>query len=203
LTAFANHLQDFAKVFVSLFVAMDPLSILPFLVPFLGHVGEDRQKFVIRVALITGAAIGIAFLAVGRAVFSLLGITVSHFLIAGGLILLVISLRDLTGGSRPAVSEPNELLAVVPLGTPLLVGPAAISLLILMSTLYAWWLVVAGFALNLLVAWIVFSQSKRIVAVLGKGGLEAFSKIAFLLLAAIAVQLISRGLLTLFPGLSA
>jgi multiple antibiotic resistance protein len=84
-------------------------------------------------------------------------------------------------------------MAVVPIGTPLLVGPATISMLILLSGLFAVWMVVTAFLLNMLIAWIVFTQSGRIIRFLGNGGLQAFSKVAYLLLAAIAVQLIRRG----------
>jgi multiple antibiotic resistance protein len=109
-------------------------------------------------------------------------------------VLLVVSLRELlssTVGETPPA--PNELMAVVPIGTPLLVGPATISLLILLSGLFSVWLVIVAFLLNMLVAWVTFTQAQRITRFLGEGGLQAFSKVAYLLLAAIAVQLIRRG----------
>jgi multiple antibiotic resistance protein len=174
---------------------MDPLAILPFLVPFLGTLQPGRRIRVINVALITGLAIGLLFLA--------LGITVPDFLIAGGLVLLIISLRELLSSSAAgqAPPAPNELVAVVPIGTPLLVGPATISILIVLSGLFPLWLVVVAFLLNMLVARVIFTQSQRIVRFLGQGGLEAFSKVAYLLLAAIAVQLIRRGATEILQGM--
>jgi multiple antibiotic resistance protein len=188
-------LKDFSLVFLPLLVAMDPLAILPFLVPFLGTLQPGRRIRVINVALITGLAIGLLFLA--------LGITVPDFLIAGGLVLLIISLRELLSSSAAgqAPPAPNELVAVVPIGTPLLVGPATISILIVLSGLFPLWLVVVAFLLNMLVARVIFTQSQRIVRFLGQGGLEAFSKVAYLLLAAIAVQLIRRGATEILQGM--
>jgi multiple antibiotic resistance protein len=195
-------LKDFSLVFLPLLVAMDPLDILPFLVPFLRTLRPQRRIRVINVALITGLAIGLLFLALGRGIFLVLGITVPDFLIAGGLVLLIVSLRELLSSSAgQAPSAPNELAAVVPVGTPLLVGPATISILVVLSGLFPVWMVVVAFLLNMLVAWIVFTQSQHIVRFLGQGGLEAFSKVAYLLLAAIAVQLIRRGITEILQGM--
>ncbi|MDA0989010.1 MAG: MarC family protein [Chloroflexi bacterium] len=182
-------------MFVPLLVAMDPLGVVPFLLTLLAPIEPARRKRVIRIALLTGLALGLVFLGLGRGILLILNIEVSHFLIAGGLVLLVISLRDLLVVAPEAPLAPNELIAVVPNGTPLLVGPATISMLILLTGLYPAWLVVLGFLANIIVAWVVFSHSQRISNVLGEGGLQAFAKVAYLLLAAIAVKLISQGII--------
>jgi multiple antibiotic resistance protein len=198
---FRQLLQDFTLVFLPLLVAMDPLAILPFLVPFLSSLPPGRRIRVINIASVTGVAIGLFFLGLGRAVFVALGITISDFVIAGGLVLLIISLKELvssTGGE--ALPAANELIAVVPIGTPLLVGPATISLLIVLSGLFSVWLVVVAFLVNILLAWVVFTQAHQISRFLGQGGLQAFSKVAYLLLAAIAVQLIRGGLTEIWQG---
>jgi len=174
---FLELLKDFSLVFLPILVAMDPLAILPFLVPFLGTLRPQRRIRVINIALLTGLAIGLLFLALGRGIFLVLGITVPDFLIAGGVVLLIISLRELLSSSAgQAPPAPNELAAVVPIGTPLLVGPATISILIVLSGLFPIWVVVVAFLLNMLVAWIIFTQSQRIVRFLGQGGWRPFPK---------------------------
>lgn len=195
-------LKDFVLVFVPLLVAMDPLAILPFIVPLLSGLQPGRRIKTINIAVVTGLVIGLFFLGLGRAVFVVLGIAISDFVIAGGLILLLISLRELlTASTHQTPPAADELMAVVPIGTPLLVGPATISLLIVLSGLYNIWLVVAAFLLNMLLAWVVFTQAQRITRFLGQGGLQAFSKVAYLLLAAIAVQLIRRGVMEVLQQL--
>ena len=189
-----DWVKEFGLSFVQLFVVMDPLAVLPFLVPFLGTVNQHARRRVIRLSLVTGAAVGMAFLGLGKAVFVLLGITVSDFLVAGGLVLLVISLRELVSSKSEEPAAPDELLAVVPIGTPLLVGPATISMLILLTAQYAFWIVLTAFVVNLLAALVVWSQAGLILRVMGHGGLRAFTKVVYLLLAAIAVQLIRQGL---------
>lgn len=194
--------KDFYLVFVPLLVAMDPLAVLPFLVPFLGSIPRERRRRVVNISLLTGLGVGLFFLGLGRFVFIVLGIETSDFLIAGGAILMVLALRELlssTSGQAPIAQ--SELMAVVPIGTPLLVGPATISLLILFSGLYPPWLAVAAFLLCMAVAWVIFAQSQRIVGFLGQGGLQAFSKVSYLVLAAIAVQLMRRGIVEILDSL--
>ncbi|MDA0265297.1 MAG: MarC family protein [Chloroflexi bacterium] len=193
-----DYLKDFYLVFLPLLVVMDPLSVLPFWVPLIGAVPKERRQRVTGMALVTGLVIGLMFLGLGKGIFIALGISVADFVIAGGVVLLAISLRELVSSTATqAPVAPDELTAVVPIGTPLLVGPATISLLIVLTGLYDTWLVVIAFLANIVVAWLVFSQSHRIVRVLGQGGLQAFSKVAYLLLAGIAVQLIRRGIMEL------
>lgn len=188
-------LKEFHEVFVPLFVAMDPLGSLPFLVTLLSPMTPARRKRVIHVALLTGLVLGLLFLGLGSGILLLLRIEVAHFLVAGGVVLLAMALKELLSATSQAPLAPNELVAMVPIGTPLLVGPAAISMLILLTGLYSAWLVVAGFIANMVVAWVVFRHSQGIVAFLGEGGLQAFARVAYLLLAAIAVKLMSQGIL--------
>ncbi|MEX2598899.1 MAG: MarC family protein [Dehalococcoidia bacterium] len=189
-----TFLTDFALVFVPLFVAMDPLGNVPFVLSALARVQPERRGHVVRIALITGLVLGLLFLGLGRGIFEVIGITDNDFVVAGGLILLVVSLRELLGHPTEKPQEPNEMMAVVPIGTPLLVGPATISILILLAGLYPIWMVLTAFLLNIFIAWVLFSQAPRIVRFLGRGGLEAFAKVMYLLLAAIAVQLIRTGI---------
>ena len=172
---------------------MDPLAILPFLVPFLGSVDAAHRRKVVRDSLATDSVVGLVFLR--------LGIDVSDFLIAGGIVLLGLPLSSLLSSRPETPTAPSELPAVVPIGTPLLVGPATISMLILLSGLYGWGMAFLGFAANIVVAWVVFSQSDRITSFLGAGGLQAFSKVAYFLLAAIAVQLVRKGLTDIWNAL--
>jgi multiple antibiotic resistance protein len=190
-----DSLAKFHLVFLPLLVAMDPLSVLPFYTAFTTRVTVAQRDRVRRIALVTAAAIGLLFLGAGRAVFAVLGIEVYHFVVAGGVILFVLSLRELVTAGMEQPDEAEEMLAVVPIGTPLLVGPATISLLLVLSALYPIWLVVLAFVANVGIAWIVLWQGGRIVHLMGVGGLRAFNKVMYLVLAAIAVKLVTSGVL--------
>ncbi len=194
MSAALDAVKNFSLVFLPLFVAMAALSLTPFVMALLGQVQPERRSRVISTALLTGLAIGLVFLGLGRGIFFVLGISVSDFLIAGGIVLLAVALKDLLTTTAEPPKAMQELIAVVPIGTPLLVGPATVSMLILLSGLFSFWLIVLAFVANLLIAWVIFSQSRRILGFLGEGGIQAFSKVSYLLLAAIAVQLIRKGL---------
>ena len=136
---------------------------------------------------------GLAFLFFGQFILKVLDISVGSFAIAGGLILLILSVRYTTTG-RMVEAVKEEMVAVVPIGTPLTVGPATITTLLLLVAQFPLYIVLISFLLNLLVTWLVFLSSNYIVRFLGQGGLRAISRVFSLLLAAIAVSMVIRGL---------
>jgi len=190
-------LKEFGLTFVPLFVAMDAIGILPILLPLTLEMDKKESKRVIRFALITAFGLGIGFIIIGKGIFLFLGIKVADFLVAGGLILFLLAAKDMITGKM--VDEKDfggaELIGVVPLGTPLVVGPAVLTTLLILTEQYSIIIVVVAFLVNLAIAWLFFAQAKRIVAFLGKGGVKAMSKIVALFLAAIAVKMIRQGML--------
>ncbi len=189
----AIHLQQFILTFVPIFIVIDALGTLPFVISASeGMIKQERRKM-IHVATITATAVGLVFLFFGQFILKVMGIPVGAFAIAGGLILLVLSIRYMsTGQMVEAIKE--ELVAVVPIGTPLTVGPATITTLLLLATQFPIYMVLISFALNMLITWGIFMLSNYIVRFIGQGGLKAISRVFSLLLAAIAVSMIIRGL---------
>jgi multiple antibiotic resistance protein len=141
----------------------------------------------------TALIILIFFLFLGQLVLKLMGISVGAFAIAGGVVLLILSIRYMTSGSMIDTIR-EEMVAVVPIGTPLTVGPATIATLLLLATQYPIYWVLISFMLNIVLVWISFVLSGQIVRVLGTGGIKAFSRVAALLLSAIAVNMVIKGL---------
>jgi multiple antibiotic resistance protein len=189
----AEHLQDFILTFVPLFIVIDALGNLPFVVSLSEGMMKQERYRMIHTATITATAVGLIFLFFGQFILTVMGISVGAFAIAGGLILLVLSIKYMsTGRMVEAVKE--EMVAVVPIGTPLTVGPATITTLLLLATQFPLYIVLISFALNMLVNWGIFMLSGYIVRFMGQGGLKAISKVFSLLLAAIAVSMVIRGL---------
>jgi multiple antibiotic resistance protein len=198
LDAVLMVLRDFGMTFVPLFVAMDAITAVPILLTITHDMDAPQRKGVIRFAVITAMALGIVFIVVGKAIFIFLGITVSDFLIAGGAILFLLAAKELVVGKMfetQAVIGDNSV-GVVPLGTPLVVGPAVLTTLLILVDQYHIFMVLVAFIVNLLLAWLFFAQANRLVKLLGQGGVLALSKIFALLLAAIAVSMIHRGITT-------
>jgi len=185
--------QSFILTFVPLFIAIDALGNLPFIISLSEGMSKDERRKMLHIATGTAAIVGLAFLFFGQFILAVLGISVGSFAIAGGLILLVLSIKYMTTGRIVEVIR-QEMIAVVPIGTPLLSGPATITTLLLLVAQFPLYVVLLSFILNLLIAWLLFLASNQIVRFLGEGGLKAISSVFNLLLAAIAVSMIIRGL---------
>jgi multiple antibiotic resistance protein len=188
-----NHLQYFVLTFVPLFIVIDALGNLPFVISLSEEMTRPQRRRMIHVAIITATVVGLVFLFFGQLILKVMGISVGSFAIAGGLILLAFAIKYMTTGHMvEAIKE--ELVAVVPIGTPLTVGPATITALLLLATQFPLYMVLLSFALNMLITWIIFLGGEQIARFLGQGGLRAISRIFSLLLAAIAVSMIIHGL---------
>ena len=185
--------NSFILTFVPLFIVIDAVGNLPFIISLSEGMSTPERRKMVHLATITATIVGLVFLFLGQFILKVLGISVGSFAIAGGLILLVLSIKYMTTGRMVELIK-EEMVAVVPIGTPLTVGPATITTLLLLATQYKLYMVLLSFALNLLIAWVVFLASNQIVRFMGQGGLKAWSRVFSLLLAAIAVSMIIRGL---------
>jgi len=195
----ADIIRELALTFVPLFVAMDAVGNLPIFLAFTQQGTARHRKRTANLATLTAFGVGLLFVAVGKAIFSLLAIEVTDFLMAGGIILLVLAIRYLITGKTLETDDvsASEMIGVVPLGTPLVVGPAVLAALLLLMGRYRIAIVLSSFVLNLVIQWALFRQATRIVAFLGRTGVAAMSKVIMLLLAAIAVKMIREGILTI------
>jgi multiple antibiotic resistance protein len=192
-----NIIQEFGLTFVPLFVAMDAVGVLPILVPLTGDMKPAERSRTVRLAVITALGLGLGFVAIGKGIFLFLGIEVSDFLIGGGLILFLLAAKDLITGKmvESQASVGVGMLGVVPIGTPLVVGPAVLTTLLILIDQYSVIIVTISFILNLAIGWLLFTQANRVVKFLGQGGVRAASKIISLFLAAIAIKMIRQGIL--------
>lgn len=185
--------ESLLLTFVPLFIVIDALGSLPFVFSLSEGMSKHSRRKMIHVAVITATIVGLAFLFFGQFILNVMGIPVGSFTIAGGLILLVLSIKYiLTGKVVELVRE--EMIAVVPIGTPLLSGPATIATLLLLVGQFPLYIVLISFVLNLVIAWVLFLLGNQIINFMGQGGLRAVSNIFNLLLTAIAVTMVLRGL---------
>ena len=186
-------LQSFILTFVPLFIAIDALGNLPFIISLSEGMTRRERSKMLHIATATATIVGLAFLFFGQFILTVLGISVGSFAIAGGLILLVLSVKYMITGRLVEVVR-QEMFAVVPVGTPLLSGPATITTLLLLVGQFPLHVVLISFISNIVIAWLLFLASSQIVRFMGEGGIRAVSSVFNLLLAAIAVSMIIRGL---------
>ncbi len=186
-------LQGFIFTFVPLFIVIDALGTMPFVISMSEDMTKQERLKMIHLAVIAATVVGLIFLFFGQFILGVLKIRVGDFAIAGGLILLVLSIKYMTTGKMVEIIK-EDMVAVVPIGTPLTVGPATITALLLLATQFPLYLVLISFALNMVITWVVFLLSGQIARFVGEGGLKAVSRVFSLLLAAIAVSMIINGL---------
>lgn len=189
--------HSFLLTFTALFVALDIIGTVPIYLSMTQAMTFDERKKVVDTSMLVAFATAIVFMFVGKSLFRHLGITLSDFRIAGGLILLLISLADLLGGPE-AHQKSTGSTGIVPLAVPLITGPGVLATLILQAGSAGYLITLAALVLNYLIAWMMLRHSDRVTGLLGKDGTVVVSKIAALLLAAIAVAMIRIGVVDVF-----
>src|SRR5512142_2426071 len=187
------HLHSFSMSFIAIMVALDAPGILPIFISITEGVGAKERKTIVRQSILTALLITIGFAFLGSIIFSAILITVEDFMVAGGIVLLIIAVSDIVlAGAKQYTISPT--FGVVPLGTPLIAGPATLTTTLALVSSYGYVPVLLSLLANILLAWLILSQSDRIIRVIGINGSLAFAKVAALLLAAIAVKMIRSGL---------
>ena len=187
--------RNFYLTFIPLFIVIDPFGNLPFVISLSSDMTQPEKRRLVHVAVMTATAVGLVFLFFGQFILNMLNINVGEFAITGGLILLILSIRYMTTGHMMELSR-DEMVAVVPIGTPLTVGPATITTLLLLAGPggYPFYMVLTSFAANMALTWVIFLASQKVASFMGHGGLNAVSRVFSLLLAAISVSMMIRGL---------
>ncbi len=187
-----EHWHNFLLAFIPLFIAIDVVGILPIFMSLIEGIDRPQKRKIVQQSVITALSVSIGFLVIGKFVFSVLGIEIYDFKLAGGLLLLVFAIKDLLFAEKDKRSI-TATMGVVPLGIPLLVGPAVLTTIIMTVDTYGYIPTITALVANLVFVWLVLLKSDFIYRLMGEGGSKAFAKIASLLLAAIAVMMIRRG----------
>jgi multiple antibiotic resistance protein len=181
--------------FVPLFVAVDAFGILPVFLSLTEGLEKKNVRKILLESLITATAVAVVFLAVGEFVLHFLGITVADFMIAGGALLFGLSLSDLLSLEKKHHREEDESVGAVPIGVPIIVGPAVLTTTLLLLRQYGYMLTIISLIANLVIAGVVLWFSTTLHDFFGKAGAKAVSKLASLLLAAIGVMMVRKGLM--------
>lgn len=179
-------------------VAVDAVGVLPILSSLTQGLDARQRNRVISQSMVTAACLAVGFILVGKLVFALLGITLGDFMIAGGAILFCIAIIDIVNPTKQR-RAPGENFGVVPLGTPLIAGPALLTTSVLMVSQHGLTATLISVLANILLAGLIFRFSAMLTRVLGDAGAKALSKVSSLFLAAIAVMLVRKGISQIIP----
>jgi multiple antibiotic resistance protein len=201
MTSIDAFLLDLLKATVALFVIVDPLSPVPIVAGLTKEMSLDQKRKTFRTAAIVGSVLLAVFALVGREVLLLFGISLQSFQIAGGLVLLLLSIEIIFRGERfdKLALISAEETAVFPIAFPLLVGPGAITLTMISIQSSGITIALLAIVIVMFVSWIVLRQTDRIYRMLGRTGVAVIARIMSLFIAAIAVQYVLAGIQFYYP----
>ncbi|HEX2252669.1 MAG TPA: MarC family protein [Thermoanaerobaculia bacterium] len=193
-------MDAYIESFLPLFVAINLPGILPIYLGLTeGSTGSDRRRLVLQ-ALLTAAAFSLVILFAGQVIFRVMGITVNDLRVGGGLILLTLSISDLIFGDyrrrdpTEGVRETSSV-GIVPLGIPLIVGPAAITTILVSQQSHGYLPTLVALLANLTLVFGGLAAGPWLTRLTGPAVARAVAKVASLFLAAISVAMIRAGVL--------
>ena len=204
------------KPLVALLAIVNPIGAIPFFLHFTQNLTREQRKRTVRVAAVASFTVVAMSAVAGLQIIEFFGITIASFQVGGGLLLLVSSMNMLNAqqaesrgsdvGDGQAKADAGDSIAIVPLTIPLLTGPATISTMVIYADKTRTLLehaVLVGYGVVIGIAtFAAFSAATRIAKLLGRTGNNVMTRLMGLILAAMAVELLSDGLLKLFPALS-
>ena len=188
-----DFITDLTRATMALFIIVDPFGNIPIFMGLTEKIPDAQRKKVYNTATLVGFALLLVFAFTGKEIFSLFGLSIYSFEVAGGILLLIIAIRILITGSMHENVESPESLGAVPIAMPLLVGPGAITTTIFTLQTYGTILAILAVLIVLSLTWIILRFINGIYKVLGKTGSLVIARVMALLIAAIAIQYILTG----------
>ncbi|RFC33680.1 MAG: multiple antibiotic resistance protein [Candidatus Nitrotoga sp. MKT] len=205
---------EYTKIFISLFAILDPIGIIPVIILFTSGMTAPKRAQVGRIASMAVCAILLVALLIGQPLLAFFGISISSFRVAGGILLMLMAFKMLNGNLYTSIEADNDgagggetssIHAIVPLSIPLLAGPGSISAVILEAHkahgIEHYLIMSLEIMLLSVTVWLAFLIAPWVAQRLGKIGIDVFTRLMGLVLAAISVEFIAGGIRGLFPPL--
>lgn len=209
-----QNFREYAESAIALFVIANPIGAVPIFITLTATASAEEQRHTARTTAITVAIVLVVSVFVGQPLLNFFGVGMPSFLVGGGILILLMAIAMMQArisGARRTPEETQEAavkdeVGVVPLGIPLVAGPGAISTVIIFAheatgSFDLVFLVFAGILVAISV-WIALRLAGPIRRLLGQTGINIVTRLAGLILSAVAVEFITRGLAQLLPGLA-
>lgn len=204
---------EYTKIFISLFAILDPIGIIPVIILFTSGMTAQKRAQIGRIASLAVGIILLVALLIGQLLLAFFGISINSFRVAGGILLILMAFKMLNGNlytsvatdNNGAAGETSSTLAIVPLSIPLLAGPGSISAVIMEAHkahgIEHYLIMSLEIILLSVTVWLTFLIAPWVARHLSKIGIDVFTRLMGLVLAAISVEFIAGGIRGLFPTL--
>ena len=185
--------QQFVISFTAVFVAIDAIGIVPIFLSLTQNLSREDRAATVKTSVMVAFIVAMVFLFLGSHVFKLMGISVSDFKVAGGIVILLVALSDLLKGPQ-GMTPVTGSTGIVPLAVPLITGPGVITTVVLQANSVGYLIVVLSLMVNFFLAWIFLSRAQKVSDLIGRDGTVIVSKIEALLLCALGIAMIRTGI---------
>jgi multiple antibiotic resistance protein len=182
------------KSFIVLIIILDPFLGMAVFLSLTRNMNQKDRVSQAFMAVLVAFVLMLIFLFIGQILFSVLGITFSSFIVAGGVILLILGIEEILGLEFSKRGSDTKVAAII-IGTPLLCGPGAITSIIILAQKYGYFAPVVALVFSLFITWLLLLFSDKITQLLGNRLIEVLSRVLGLILAAMAVEFIKEGII--------
>jgi multiple antibiotic resistance protein len=193
-------LYGLLRTTVALFIIVDPIGTVPVVFTLTRNMGIEEKRKNFRIAAYTGSALLVAFAVAGEQILSIFGISLYSFMVAGGILLLLLSMDILIRGESTQRTGSVEDVGAVPIAIPLLVGPGAITTTIVQLQSSGYVVVLISIVIVMFLTWLILRSEDRLYRLLGQNGSAVIAKLMAVFIAAIGIQYMLTGLQFYYPS---
>jgi len=191
-------IYEVLRASLALFIIVDPIGNIPIFIGLTKGMGQKQRRNALRTATMVAFILLVVFALLGRWVLVIFGISLHSFMIAGGMLLLILAAKiPISGGWEEAVSP--ESVGAVPIAFPLLVGPGAITTAIVTLQTSGVAVTLVSIVVAFGATWAILRSIEHIYGFLGKGGSAVVARLMAIFIAAIAVGFVINGIKYYFP----
>ena len=191
---------NFLRAFFELFIVLDPISVAPIYISRSSTLPPSQRSKLLNMIVTSVFFMLLLFAVIGDLMFRLLGVSMSDFKIAAGIILLVYAVASfLNIQLTSSEAQPESLL--VPIATPLLAGPGSVTVVIYIKQAYGYPMAILSLVLNVALIYPIFKAGDRIIELLGRQGVLLLDKFMNLIIAGFSISLIRMGIIEILASL--
>ena len=189
----ADNAINIIKATLAIFIVVDPFGNIPIFIGLTQKMIKTQRQKIFNTATIVSVILLLAFAIAGQQILAIFGVSIFSFEIAGGILLLIISIKILLSGSLEDMGESPESIGAVPIAMPLLVGPGAITTTMFNLQYYGILITAISVLVVLILNWFILKNIDIIYRFLGKTGAIVIARVMALFIAAIAIQYVLFG----------
>jgi multiple antibiotic resistance protein len=191
-----DALKPYLATFIPIFFAVDIIGTIPIYLSLTEELNDKQRSKIVTDSVIIAGLIAIAFIFVGKAILKSLGVGISDFKVAGGILIFILSVYLLLPNKTRDFVNPSlpEDIGIFPLATPLITGPAVLVTTIMLLDKFDLITTLTSLLLNMGLAWVMLKSSQSLIRLFGRFGIKALSKITYIFLAAIGMMMLREGI---------